>query len=305
MLQQTQVETVIPYFQKFMRQFPSIKSLADAPQDEVLHYWSGLGYYARARNLHKAAQCIRNDYAGRFPSEIDQVISLSGIGRSTAGAILSLSKGQKHTILDGNVKRVLARHQAISGWPGNAKIEKQLWEVAEKFTPGKNNARYTQAIMDLGATVCTRKNPNCEQCPIAEDCLANINNLQNELPSPKPKKSLPTRNTIMLAVAHKNTGLLMQRRPNQGIWGGLWSFPEFESETSAIEWCLQTFREEPISQTQLPQITHTFSHFKLLITPVAVQYQAPIHWVMEGDDWVWYKHGLFTSRLSRPREPID
>lgn len=300
MLQQTQVETVIPYFEKFMQRFPTIQALAKAPQDEVLHYWSGLGYYARARNLHKAAQIIWQDYQGEFPLEINEVISLPGIGRSTAGAILSLSHDQKHTILDGNVKRVLARYQAITGWPGKANIEKQLWGIAEDLTPNKDNADYSQAMMDLGATVCTRTKPNCEQCPVSSDCMALESDLQHLLPSSKPKKSIPTRNTVMLAVTNKQTGLLMQRRPNHGVWGGLWSFPEFDSEESAIDWCLRTFQQVPESQQLMKPITHIFSHFRLMITPVAVQYVTPIHWVMEGDEWVWYKHGSSQVGLAAP-----
>ena len=300
MLQQTQVETVIPYFQKFMKRFASIKTLADAPQDEVLHYWSGLGYYARARNLQKAAQQIRDRHGGRFPGDIEDVLALPGIGRSTAAAILSLSKDQKHTILDGNVKRVLARHQAIAGWPGNAGVEKTLWGIAKQLTPDKNNAAYTQAIMDLGATVCTRKNPQCGLCPVSENCLARKSGRQHQLPSPKPGKAMPTRNTVMLAVSSKKAGLLMQRRPNRGLWGGLWSFPEFATEKKALAWCVRTFQSEPESQQLLPVISHTFSHYKLLIKPVAVCYKTPIYWVMEGDDWVWYKHRSSQVGLAAP-----
>ena len=300
MLQQTQVDTVIPYFEKFMEKFPSIQSLADAQQDEVLHYWSGLGYYARARNLHKAAQLIRDTHQGEFPLDIDEVVALPGIGRSTAGAILSLSDNQIHTILDGNVKRVLARHQAIEGWPGSAKAEKLLWGIAEQNTPAKDNADYTQAMMDLGATLCTRTKPKCDQCPIFQDCLAFERDLQHELPHSKPKKNIPTRNTVMLAVSIENTGLLMQRRPNKGVWGGLWSFPEFDSEQSALAWCTRTFQQAPQAQQILPTLTHTFSHFRLLITPVAVIYKTPIHWVMEADDWVWYKSDTSQVGLAAP-----
>ena len=300
MLQQTQVDTVIPYFEKFMRKFATVKDLADAQQDEVLHYWSGLGYYARARNLHKAAQLIRDEYKNEFPTDIDEVMALPGIGRSTAAAILSLSFNQQHTILDGNVKRVLARHQAIEGWPGRATNEKKLWAIAEQFTPKNNCAEYTQAMMDLGATLCTRSKPECVECPVQNDCLAFDQGLQNELPHSKPKKQIPIRNTVMLAVANQHTGLLMQRRPNQGIWGGLWSFPEFDSEQSAMEWCLSNFQKKPQKHQKLPKITHTFSHFRLQITPVSVEYNTPIHWVMEADDWVWYKHGSSQVGLAAP-----
>ena len=300
MLQQTRVETVIPYFEKFMAQFPTIQVLANASQDQVLHYWSGLGYYARARNLHKAAQIICDKYKGQFPSEIEHVVTLPGIGRSTAAAILSLSHNQRHAILDGNVKRVLTRHCAIEGWPGNTKIEKKLWQIAEQHTPKKNNAKYTQAIMDLGATICTRSTPMCDDCPVANDCLALAANSINQLPSAKPKKALPVRATCMLAITNPQADVLMQRRPNHGIWGGLWSFPEFEDEAAALAWCNRMFRRQPDSQQKLDLLSHTFSHFHLQITPISVQYHHPIHWVMEADDWVWYKHGSSQAGLAAP-----
>ncbi len=173
MLQQTQVATVIPYYLKFMASFPTIKALAEAPEDEVLHHWTGLGYYARARNLHKAAKTIQQKYGGEFPKDISQVIELSGIGRSTAGAILSLSLDLPHAILDGNVKRVLSRCYKVSGYTGQAKYEKNMWQLTEQLTPYTDTAYYNQAMMDLGATICTRSKPKCEQCPLASTCLAN------------------------------------------------------------------------------------------------------------------------------------
>jgi A/G-specific adenine glycosylase len=304
MLQQTQVDTVIAYFQKFMQAFPTIKALAKAKQDEVLHYWSGLGYYARARNLHKAAQLICDRYQGKFPTDIEEVIRLPGIGRSTAGAILSLSFNQKHTILDGNVKRVLARHQAIEGWPGTSKNEKSLWAIAEKLTPETNCANYTQAMMDLGAILCKRSKPQCELCPVNTDCLALEQGKQNELPHSKQKKQIPMRKTVMLAVTSVQAGLLMQRRPDQGIWGGLWSFPEFDSAESALDWCSRTFNQMPEEHKKLDQLTHTFSHFRLQITPVSVKITTPIHWVMEADEWVWYKHGSSQVGLAAPVDQL-
>jgi A/G-specific adenine glycosylase len=304
MLQQTQVDTVIPYFQKFMQIFPSIEKLANAKQDKVLHYWSGLGYYARARNLHKAAQLIRDSYDGVFPTDIDDVVALPGIGRSTAGAILSLSFNQKHTILDGNVKRVLARHQAVEGWPGSSANVKILWAIADKLTPKIDCADYTQAMMDLGATLCKRSKPQCESCPVSTDCIALKKGMQNELPHSKPKKQIPTRKTVMLAVTSEQTGLLMQRRPNQGIWGGLWSFPEFDSEESALDWCTRTFQQAPQTHKTLDLLTHTFSHFRLQITPVSVKVSTPIHWVMEADEWVWYKHGSSQVGLAAPVDQL-
>ncbi len=300
MLQQTRVETVIPYYEKFMQCFPDIDALANASQDEVLHYWSGLGYYARARNMHTAAQQIQKEYAGIFPQEFEQVVALKGIGRSTAAAILSLSHNKPYAILDGNVKRVLARHAAVHGWPGNPKVEQQLWNIAEQYTPVKNNAAYTQAMMDLGALVCTRSKPNCEACPLARDCRAFALDLVSQLPQAKPKKELLVKDTCMLAVRNQHADILMQRRPNQGIWGGLWSLPEFENEEAALSWCTRKFSRAPKSLKRLQEISHTFSHFKLRITPVSVQYPTPIHWVMEAEDWVWYKHGSSQAGLAAP-----
>ena len=300
MLQQTQVDTVIPYYEKFMQSFPTIKALANASQDLVLHHWSGLGYYARARNMHKAAKIIHDQYQDQFPSSIEAVEALPGIGKSTAAAILSLSHNQRHTILDGNVKRVLARHTGTSGWPGHTRVEKQLWKIAEQRTPHDNNARYTQAMMDLGATVCTRSQPSCSQCPVSDDCIAFVQNLQTELPTPRPKKNIPIRSTIMLAVLNQDDELLMHRRPNSGIWGGLWSFPEFETIEDALDWCARIFNKLPGSQQMLAELTHTFSHFRLIISPLTVRYDTPIHWVMDGDEWVWYKHNSTRAGLAAP-----
>ena len=304
MLQQTQVDTVIPYYQKFMQRFPSIEALATADQDAVLHHWSGLGYYARARNLHQAARIVHDQYQSTFPSSIDDVIELPGIGKSTAAAILSLSKNQRHAILDGNVKRVLSRHAGIFGWPGLARVEKQLWSLAEQRTPNNDNADYTQAMMDLGATVCKRSQPLCGECPVSTDCVAFTQNLQTELPTPKPKKNIPMRSTVMLAILNQENDMLMQRRPNYGIWGGLWSFPEFETANDALDWCMRTFNQAPHSQQTLADLTHTFSHFRLVISPLTVRYDTPIHWVMDGDEWVWYKHSSSQAGLAAPVDQL-
>ena len=300
MLQQTRVETVIFYFEKFIHRFPDVKTLAAATQDEVLHYWSGLGYYARARNMHTAAQQIQAEHAGKFPEEFEQVVALKGIGRSTAAAILSLSRNKPCAILDGNVKRVLARHSAVEGWPGNPKVAKQLWHIAEKRTPVKNNADYSQAMMDLGALVCTRSKPNCEACPVAQDCRALELGLVQQLPHSRPKKELPIKETCMLAITNQHADILMQRRPSYGIWGGLWSLPEFDNEQAALDWCTRKFQQAPKSPRKLNTLLHTFSHFKLQITPLSVHYSTPIHWVMEADDWVWYKHGSSQAGLAAP-----
>ena len=228
MLQQTQVDTVIPYFEKFVNTYPDVASLAAAPIDHVLHLWTGLGYYARARNLHKCAITVCENYEGQFPSDQNELATLPGIGRSTAAAIASIAFEQPTAILDGNVKRVLTRHRAIEGWPGNKKIESQLWEIAEDYMPQTRCRDYTQAIMDLGATLCTRSKPQCLLCPVNHDCIAKQNGNPTDYPSKKPKKAQPVKDTHMLIARHHND-ILLEQRPASGIWGGLWSFKEFEN----------------------------------------------------------------------------
>ncbi|MGH8399678.1 MAG: A/G-specific adenine glycosylase, partial [Gammaproteobacteria bacterium] len=262
MLQQTQVATVIPYYQRFMARFPELRSLADAPLDDVLHLWSGLGYYARARNLQRAAQRIRDEHEGKFPTEFEAVAALPGIGRSTAGAILALACDQRHPILDGNVRRVLARFHAVEGWPGEKSVEQQLWQLAEMHTPQREVAAYTQAIMDLGATLCTRTRPDCARCPVAEDCRAHQSHRETDFPAARPRKTLPVRRIRMLLLMQDGR-LLLQRRPPSGIWGGLWGFPELAPEQDIEAWCQQRFGAAPSAQHQLPLLRHTFSHFHL------------------------------------------
>ncbi|MCF2949256.1 A/G-specific adenine glycosylase [Paraglaciecola aquimarina] len=286
MLQQTQVKTVIPYFQNFMQSFPNVLTLANAPQDEVLHHWTGLGYYARARNLQKAAQVIRDEYQGKFPERIDQLIALPGIGRSTAGAILSLACNQHHSILDGNVKRVLARYFAVEGWPGNKKVETDLWQYADKLTPAKRTGDYTQAMMDMGATLCSRSKPNCDECPLSQSCLAFVQGRQTELPHKKPKKDIPVKSTIMLIPMWQQQ-VLIYKRPPSGLWGGLWGFHEVESPQQIIPQAekLGFFETQ---QTVLTAFRHTFSHFHLDITPVILHLkQAPTEQIME-DNQMWF-----------------
>lgn len=276
MLQQTQVKTVIPYFNTFMQKFPNVVALANAQQDQVLHLWTGLGYYARARNLHKAAQCIRDEHNGEFPQTFDEVVSLPGIGKSTAAAILSLADNQAYVIMDGNVKRVLARFFAIEGWPGNKKVEDSLWQLAESLKPEARFNHYTQAMMDLGATLCTRSKPNCDECPVQEHCLAFAQGRQAELPHKKPKKTIPSKSTIMLIPFYQGR-VLMQKRPASGIWGGLWGFYEAPSNTynefpSAIQsLCSESLKDQRLQDSQtLASFRHTFSHFHLDITPVLI-----------------------------------
>lgn len=288
MLQQTQVTTVIPYFERFMLRFPTVTALADAPIDDVLHLWTGLGYYARARNLHRAAQQIADEHHGNFPTEFDDVVALPGIGRSTAGAILSIAHQQSHAILDGNVKRVLARYFAIEGWPGKPAVANALWEVAESLVPTSRNHHYTQAMMDLGATLCTRSKPKCETCPVMSTCLAYAQGTQAQFPGKKPKKALPERSVKML-IPLLHGSVLMEKRPAEGIWGGLWGFTEF-ADSVALETHIQREYGKIESQNlhSLSEFRHTFSHFHLDIEPVLLHLsEQPQHRVTE-DTVRWF-----------------
>ncbi len=287
MLQQTQVATVIPYFERFMQRFPDIENLANATVDEVLHHWSGLGYYARARNLHRAAQLIRDQYAGNFPLVFNQVLALPGIGRSTAGAILSLGAGQQYAILDGNVKRVMARCFAIAGWPGHSHVQKQLWQLAEHYTPDEHVADYNQAMMDLGSLVCTRKRPQCQKCPLGKICQAHTQGDEMAFPTPKPRKTVPLRSTCMLILKNGMGEIMLEQRPPSGIWGGLWSLPECPSEGQVEQWCRDNLGVSAQLISSWPVRRHTFSHFHLDITPLEIQIvQRDV--VMEAGRRLWY-----------------
>jgi len=289
MLQQTQVVTVIPYFERFMSSFSDIHALANASQDEVLHHWTGLGYYARARNLHKAAQIIRDEYNNQFPEDYESVLTLPGIGPSTAGAILAQALGQRHVILDGNVKRVLTRLYAIEGWPGKKEVENQLWEIATSLTPEQQLTDYTQAIMDLGATVCARKS-NCSACPVTALCKAHQQGNVAHYPTPKKRKAIPVKATHMLILTNKKGEILLQQRPPSGIWGGLWSLPEYSvnDENGIQQWCKKELGLIIDQVETQPVFRHTFSHFHLDITPVISQVKSPANHVMEADNRVWY-----------------
>ncbi|QCU90963.1 A/G-specific adenine glycosylase [Thiomicrorhabdus sediminis] len=267
MLQQTQVVTVIPYYQKFMQRFPTIADLAQADQEEVLAHWAGLGYYARGRNLHKSAQWIVEQYQGEFPTEFEQIVALPGIGRSTAGAILSIALGQRFAILDGNVKRVLSRFFAIDGWPGERRIEQAMWQLADKLTPERRFDDYTQAIMDLGATLCKRSKPDCQACPVAKHCKAYELDKVSDYPYRKPQKSKPSKQACMLVFVNEQQQLLLEKRPQNGIWGGLWSLPEFESEFALQEF-LQSRGLGFESLVEWPNLKHSFSHYHLQIRPM-------------------------------------
>jgi A/G-specific adenine glycosylase len=288
MLQQTQVRTVIPYYERFMARFPDIRALAAAPVDEVLHLWTGLGYYARARNLHRAAQQVCELHGGEFPASVDALETLPGIGRSTAGAIASIAFRQWAPILDGNVKRVLARHQAVAGWPGETAVHRELWRLAEEYTPPTRIADYTQAIMDLGATLCSRSRPRCGECPLRADCSARAQNRQGEFPGKKPRKIMPVRDTVFLILRDAAGDVLLQRRPPSGIWGGLWCFPELTKATDAGNWCLDLFGREPATIAAGTPFRHTFSHYHLDIQPLQARLDAIPATVMAASDQLWY-----------------
>ncbi|MGQ0286582.1 A/G-specific adenine glycosylase [Pasteurellaceae bacterium 22721_9_1] len=272
MLQQTQVATVIPYFERFMARFPTVSDLANAPLDEVLHLWTGLGYYARARNLHKAAQIIRDQYQGQFPSEFQQVWDLPGIGQSTAGAILSSVLNQPYPILDGNVKRVLARYFQIEGVPSEKKVENAFWQRSAEVTPIEQVADFNQAMMDLGAMVCTRTKPKCELCPLQKKCGANLTNSWKDYPNKKVKKQLPERTSYFLILADQDK-VLLEQREQSGIWGGLYCFPQFSSKQDVFNY----LAEQGISHYQeWTSFRHTFSHFHLDIYPIYAELNVKI-----------------------------
>lgn len=301
MLQQTQVATVIPYFQKFMQRFPDVRSLADAPPDDILQHWEGLGYYSRARNLHKTAQMVCDQFNGSFPTDMTGMKSLPGIGRSTAGAILSLSYGQAHAILDGNVKRVLSRYHAVSGWPGEPRTLQQLWQHAEQHLPTVRNADYTQAMMDMGATLCTRSKPACLLCPLQDSCEASRQGNPQDYPGKRPKKDLPEKTAIALLLRNPSGEFLLQKRPPTGIWGGLWSFPEFTDTSSMHDWLEQyTSGQQEVITRHLPTLmTHTFSHYRLHLQPLLADFDMQATRIMEGGGWLWYKAGTtFSGGLS-------
>lgn len=266
MLQQTQVAAVIAYYQKFMLRFPDISSLASAGQDEVLQYWSGLGYYSRARNLHRTAQIIVEEHGESFPSDFEEIQKLPGIGRSTAAAISSFAFDLPQPILDGNVKRVFARHFMVEGWPGLPKIEKQLWQLAEDLMPKRDMVAYTQGLMDLGATLCTRSKPKCETCPLQLTCGAYSQNRMKELPHSKPRKTVPERSITMLLLLQGDE-VLLEKRPSSGIWGGLWSLPEVTGDENGQAVARERYGVETAVLPSLPVFTHTFTHFRLHITP--------------------------------------
>ncbi|WP_333680431.1 A/G-specific adenine glycosylase [Dyella sp.] len=285
MLQQTQVVTVIPYFQRFVTQLPTLHDLAAADEDTVLALWSGLGYYRRARFLHRAAQVCAEQHGGELPRDFDELAALPGIGRSTAGAILAQAYGLRFPILDGNVKRVLTRYHGIAGHPSEREVEKQLWQHADTHTPGERTADYTQAIMDLGATVCVRTRPLCAMCPMRSDCIAHRDHLTAQLPTPKPGKTIPTRSTTMLILRNADGRVLLQRRGAQGVWSGLWSLPEADGTDDAWR---EAQRHARIDDAQpLMPFVHVFSHYRLRIQPLLFDGATAAHAIADNADLRW------------------
>ena len=290
MLQQTQVATVIPYFERFMQSFPTVRDLAAAPLDDVLHHWTGLGYYARARNLHKTAQHVVTELQGQFPDNVTALIELPGIGRSTAGAISSIAFNNQASILDGNVKRVLARFSATEGWPGKREVVEKLWLIAETFTPLERIADYTQAMMDLGATLCTRSSPSCSECPLISSCIAYKQGNPKDYPGKKAKKKLPVKTAYFLILRNELGELLLEQNPPAGLWGGLWIFPQCETETELTE-LYARLGVESDSQEMQEAKRHTFSHFHLDYKPIhatVAQGGSSASMVAESTNHVWY-----------------
>ena len=304
MLQQTQVTAVIGYYQNFMEHFPTLSDLAQADQENVLQHWAGLGYYARARNLHKTAQIVKNELQGIFPDTLDQLQNLPGIGRSTAGAILSIAFEMRAPILDGNVKRVLCRLNAIDSWPGERLTEQKLWDIAEQLTPETRVADYTQAIMDFGATLCTRAQPKCEICPMQSSCQAFELGRVKDLPKSKPKKEIPTKEIWVAYIENSGQEVLLEKRPSSGIWGGLYSLPEFSTEKLPEEVAEAASKRFGLMLEQieaLPSFRHTFSHYKLILKPLAMKAIQQQPEIRESDVSQWYANEqLHTLGLPTP-----
>ncbi|MCD6039212.1 MAG: mutY [Gammaproteobacteria bacterium] len=290
MLQQTQVSTVINYFNRFIEYFPNVETLAAANEDAILHLWTGLGYYNRARNLHKTAKIIIQHYKGKFPDQLNELEKLPGIGRSTAGAILSIAFNQPAAILDGNVKRVLTRLHGITEWPGSKKINEQLWLLATQYTPAQRSADYTQAIMDLGATLCVRGKPRCPECPFQYFCSAHIQGIEKTLPIAKPRKTLPVRQATLLILRKKPQLVLLEKRPPVGVWASLWSLPQMDgtpSPSAIRKLCKQRFHLNVEQVLFDKSFRHTFSHFHLDIVPALLNVKVDNR-IMEDAHQIWY-----------------
>ena len=302
MLQQTQVKTVIPFYIKFIERFPDLPNLAQAELDEILYHWAGLGYYARARNLHQCAKIIEKNYQGKFPNSLEKLIDLPGIGRSTAGAILSLAYHQSTPILDGNVKRILCRVHRINSWHGTNETLKKLWDLTATHTPSQATNIYNQGMMDLGASVCTRSSPNCIQCPVSNWCQAAQNNEQNLYPLSKPKKDIPLKQTLIFILLNEKNDILLEKRPPIGIWGGLWSLPLGEISVDVKKYIKKIFNLNTLTLKNLPSFDHQFTHFRLRIHPVLLNIRRDNHLkVMEDLSYKWYKKDqIKTLGLPKP-----
>lgn len=288
MLQQTQVTTVIPYYQRFMADYPDIDALATASEDAVLTLWTGLGYYSRARNILKTARLVEENHAGNFPCNYSELMALPGIGPSTAGAILSLACDKRGVIMDGNVKRVLSRCFAVKGWSGKSEVSKKLWKLAEQQTPERHYAPYTQAIMDLGATLCTRGKPTCTHCPLVKHCKACKSGQQNTYPQSRPRKKKPSEHMIMLIIINQSGAILLRKRTSKGIWQGLWCFPVIHSECE-LDVEMMNYRLHIHSQEQMDVISHTLTHKQLIIQPTILRVKEPaeVREIAPGNH-VWY-----------------
>ncbi|MCC7490527.1 MAG: A/G-specific adenine glycosylase [Gammaproteobacteria bacterium] len=287
MLQQTQVATVERYYERFMAAFPESRALADASEDAVLHAWSGLGYYGRARQLQLAARRVRDEHGGELPMELEALLALPGIGRSTAGAILALAGGQRQPILDGNVKRVLTRLHRIGEPPVTRAVLARLWNIAERETPTDRPGAYAQAIMDLGATLCTRRRPACDRCPLASRCIARRDGIAESLPAAKPRRVRPQRASVVMLVRLGGARVLLEKRPAAGLWGGLWGLPEVGALAEVSAWCEREIGRAPVRLAVRPVLRHGFTHFDLDMTPVEVEVPEPGR-VLDGGRWLWY-----------------
>ena len=305
MLQQTQVTTVIPYYERFMHRFPDVAALAQASLDEVLAHWSGLGYYSRARNLHRAARLMIERHDGNFPSSFDEVVALPGIGRSTAAAIMVFGFGERHAILDGNVKRVLARLGAIGGYPGQKRVADALWKGAERLLPDYAIEAYTQGLMDLGAGICVRSNPRCSDCPVRRHCIAFATDRVTNFPAPRPRRALPHKRWGMMIIEHGGA-VLLEKRPAPGVWGGLWCFPELEPRDDAAALCMSRYGVRVESVEPMHAVEHGFTHFTLTISPVRMRATRIVPHAGESDyRWIDVAHVKHNAIPAPVRRIID
>jgi len=304
MLQQTQVQTVIPYFNRFMEHFPTVTELAEASEDQVLSLWSGLGYYSRARNLHHTAKIIKDDYQSLFPTELKSLIDLPGIGPSTAAAILSQAFNQPTAILDGNVKRVLSRFFLIKGWPEQAQVKKTLWDLAQSCMPDLRCDDYTQAIMDLGATCCTNKNPDCLNCPLQSNCLAFENKEQHLYPTKKLKKVVPLHHQQLLVLYNDQGHIYLEKRPPTGLWGGLWCLPSIDKEDCPLDFLKLRYALQGNNPKKLIDFKHKFSHFHLEINALSIKIDKLNNQIAESTGQWFAKEQLTSLGLAKPTSVI-